>query len=301
VKTQVEAAAKLREYVGQAKTPDETILAWGYDVVAMGGRHLDKATLDNVSATQPILVWDASEHFIYANSAALRKYKITRPDTRTDGIKAGADGEPNGQFLGTNAARRILAEPLAELFRPEIALANVRYLMDLSRQNGITTTSDLAFGAISQPLEQAVFDGYFNDPSSPMRCVVVTDATAMKSAKGEEAIAFVKGLTARNTDKLIFNGVKFFSDDSFLSLGMVMENPGYTDGRKGLFIEDPGKMVDSWGPWWNAGFHIHVHTNGNGGNRATLDALEGLMKRKPRFDHRFTLTHYGMSTPEVFV
>ena len=46
---------------------------WGWDVVAMGGRHLDKTILDAVSTTQPIIVWDASEHFAYANTAAMKK------------------------------------------------------------------------------------------------------------------------------------------------------------------------------------------------------------------------------------
>jgi hypothetical protein len=57
-----------------------------------------------------------------------------------------------------------------------VALANVRFLMDLSRQNGITTTSEMAYGIIDLPLEEALFDRYFNDLVSPMRCVVVTDA-----------------------------------------------------------------------------------------------------------------------------
>ena len=64
-----------------------------------------------------------------------------------------------------------------------------------------------------------------------MRCVVVTDATAMKAAKGKDAIAFVKDLASRNTDKLVFNGVKFFSDDSFLS---ERENSRYQDLGDGL-------------------------------------------------------------------
>jgi predicted amidohydrolase YtcJ len=299
VKTREAATAKLREYVGKAKSADETVLAWGYDIIAMGGEHLSKNDLDKISTTQPILVWDASEHFVYASSAALRKYKVTRDDTKTNGVMAGPDGEPIGQFLGTTAAQRILAEPLSALFQPDVAMRNVRFLMDLSRQNGITTTSDLAHGAVSLPLEEIVFDKYFNDPNSPMRCVVVTDATSMTATKGDQAIAFVKSLSSRNTDKLIYNGAKFFADDSFLSLGMVMENPGYTDGRKGIFMVPPDKMVELWRPWWDAGFHIHVHTNGNGGNQATINALEGLMRLKPRTDHRFTLDHYGISTPEM--
>ena len=299
VKTREQAWTKLREYVGKAQSGDETVLTWGYDVIAMGGKHLTKNELDEISTTQPILVWDASEHFVYANSAALEKYKVTRDDTKTNGIVAGPDGEPNGQFLGTTAAQRILAEPLLELFQPEVALRNVRFLMDLSRQHGITTTSDLAFGAVNLPLEQVLFDTYFEDPTSPMRCVVVADATSLTAAKGDQARAFAKNLAARSTNKLIFNGVKFFADDSLLSLGMVMENPGYTDGRKGIFITPPDKMVELWRPWWEAGFQIHVHSNGNGGNQATLDALERLMRLEPRADHRFTLQHYGMSTPEM--
>ena len=275
------------------------MLTWGYDIIAMGGQHLTKNELDEISATQPILVWDASEHFVYANSAALEKYEVTRDDTRTNGVMAGPDGEPNGQFLGTTAAQRILAEPLLELFQPEVALRNVRFLMDLSRQHGITTTSDLAFGAVNLPLEQVLFDTYFGDPASPMRCVVVTDAMSLTAKKGDRAIAFVKSLMSGSTDKLIFNGVKVFADDSFLSLGMVMENPGYTDGRKGIFIVPPDQMVERWRPWWEAGFQIHVHSNGNGGNHATIDALERLMRLEPRADHRFTLEHYGMSTPEM--
>ena len=31
---------------------------------------------------------------------------------------------------------------------------------------------------------------------------------------------------------------------------------------------------------------------------ATLDVLQALLEEKPRFDHRFTLHHYGYSTPE---
>jgi predicted amidohydrolase YtcJ len=299
VKTKPEALAKLREYVSRATSPAETVLAWGYDVIAMGGTHLDKNELDTISATQPILVWDASEHFVYANSAALKKYNVTRDDTKLTGIMAGPDGEPNGQFLGEKAAQRILQQTVAELLQPNVALANMRFLMDLSRQNGITTTSELAFGLIDLPLEEALFQRYFNDPMSPMRCVVVTDAASLVAGKGDQALAYAKSLASRSTDKLIFNGVKFFADDAFLSLGMVIENPGYTDGRQGLFMTAPDQMVAAMRPWWEAGFQINVHTNGNGGNRATINALDGLMAQKPRTDHRFALHHYGISTPEM--
>ncbi len=298
VKTLDAAIKKLREYVKQAKTPDETVLAWGYDTIAMGGKHPDKTALDSISTTQPILVWDASEHFVYANTAALTKYAVIKEDTKIAGIMAGPDGEPNGQFLGPAAAHRILSGALPALLQPDVALPNMKYLMDLSRQNGITTTSELAYGITDLAAEEVLFDRYFNDPASPLRCVVVSDARSMQAAKGEQAIEFVQGLPKRNTDKLIFRGVKFFADDSYLSLGMEITNPGYTDGRDGFFNTPPDQMVDAFLPWWKAGFHIHVHTNGNAGNEATVDALAGLMAAQPRADHRFTFEHFGISTPE---
>ncbi len=298
VKTQADAAAMLRVYVEQAKSPTQTVLTWGYDVIAMGGKHLDKWQLDKISATQPILVWDASEHFVYANSAALKKYEIDKRHTSTTGVMAGPDGEPNGQFFGTTAAQIMLKDPVGELLTPEVALKNVKFLMDLSRKNGVTTTSDLSYGAIDLELEEDIFQRYFNSPANPMRCVVVADGTTLTATKGDKAIEYVKSLTDRNTDKLIFNGVKFFADDSFLSHGMMMENPGYSDGHEGLYITKPDEMVKTWLPWWKAGVQINVHTNGNGGNEATLRALEGLMQAHPRSNHRFAFQHYGMSTPE---
>lgn len=297
VKTLDAAMKKLREYVKAAK-PDETVLTWGYDVIAMGGKHLDKTQLDAVTTAQPLLVWDASEHFVYANSAALQKFGITKADTTTTGIVAGADGEPNGQFLGVQAAARILTPALEPLLQPDVALTNMKFLMDLSRQNGLTTTSELAFGVTNLDAEQKLFDDYFNAPGSPLRCVVVTDGASATAAKGDQAIPFVQSLPDRDTDKLLFRGVKFFADDSFLSLGMEITNPGYIDGRVGLFNTPPDKMVEAWLPWWRAGFHIHVHTNGNAGNEATVDALAGLMAAQARADHRFTFEHFGISTPE---
>lgn len=297
VKTKADALAKLREYVKQA-SPAQTLVAWGYDTVAFGGP-LDKDQLDRISDQQPMIVWDASEHLAFANTPTLTKYQVTRADTKINGVMADANGDPNGQFIGVTAADFILQKPLSELMSPDIAYKNVKFLMDLSHQRGITTTSELAFGMIDIPLEQLVYTRYFNDPNTPMRIVVVSDATSMEKAKGDQAIAFVKQLEGQSTDKLMFHGVKFFSDDAFVSQTMVLEGPGYVDQHKGVFITPPGSMFTRWSPWWNAGFHIHVHSNGNGGNQATIHAIKQLMASKPRFDHRFTIEHYGISTTDM--
>jgi hypothetical protein len=76
VKTRDDAIKALRKYVKEAK-PGTTVLTWGYDVVAMGGEMPDRDQLDAISKTQPIIVCDASEHYVFANTPA----QIAKPRT----------------------------------------------------------------------------------------------------------------------------------------------------------------------------------------------------------------------------
>ena len=98
-----------------------------------------------------------------------------------------------------------------------------------------------------------------------------------------------------NNDRLFFKGVKFFSDDAYLSNMMGLQNPAYTDWHKGIiFYSSAQSLEKAIRPWWNAGFAVHVHSNGNGGIANSLNALQMLQDEKPRFDHRFTLEHLGL-------
>jgi predicted amidohydrolase YtcJ len=72
LKTLAEATAKLKEYIAAETDSKQSVLVWGYDSVALG-RHLDREFLDAISASQPLFVWDALEHFVYANTAAMGK------------------------------------------------------------------------------------------------------------------------------------------------------------------------------------------------------------------------------------
>lgn len=271
---------------------------WGYDVAAMG-RHLDRAFLDRVAGDRAVWVWDASEHFVYGSSAALKQRGVTRNDLSVNGVMAGPDGEPSGQFLGATAASWVLGPELARMLTPADITPIMKYLVDLGWRNGITTTSDMSLGmlfGIDRDLECS--KAFFRGPHAPLRCVTVIAADIAVRDKGDGAVAFVKGLEAQADEKLMFAGVKFFADDSFLSFGMQVTDPGYVDGRAGMWMMKPAEMVARYRPWWDAGMQLHTHTNGNAGVRAVIDALAALQDAKPRFDHRFTIQHYGISTPE---
>jgi predicted amidohydrolase YtcJ len=288
----------IRSHLDATAAGAEPALFWGYDVIAMG-QHLDTAWLDAVEPNRPVIVWDASEHFVYANTPAMRQRGVTDQATRIVGVMSGPDGKPNGQFLGTTAATWFLAPVIEGMLTPERLPGVMQYLVDLGWRNGVTTTSEMALGQVAGiERESELFRAFFHDARVPLRCVAISSATAVQTPDGRADPERLRAIERTSDDKLVFRGVKFFADDAFLPLGMVVENPGYTDGRKGLWITPPDAMVDAYRPWWDAGFHIHTHTNGNAGVDAVVRALRGLQDAKPRFDHRFTIQHYGMSTPE---
>jgi predicted amidohydrolase YtcJ len=106
VRTREDVIARLAEYVGRGVATGDVLLAWGYEATACGG-HLTRDDLDRVSRDIPVLVWDCSVHHAYANSAFLRSRRL--------------DESSNGQFLGTNAAYRVLLPAMAPMLAGDAA------------------------------------------------------------------------------------------------------------------------------------------------------------------------------------
>ena len=153
------------------------------------GDDFNRDELDQVSKTQPIIVWDASEHFAYANSAAIAKYGVT-PDKLKGVTGAGTnpDGSSNGQFLGTNAARLILPEVIAELMKPEAAKKNLTYFGSLMQQAGVTTVGDLFYGGVNLELEQSLSKSFYDNENAWARIVHVVDGYTLSELYGENAV-----------------------------------------------------------------------------------------------------------------
>jgi predicted amidohydrolase YtcJ len=236
---------------------------------------------------------------MYANSAQLQKAAITSDSTRINGVGSDANGKPSGQFEGLESLELIAKDVI-----PPMILAkgtnSIQYIVDLSRKSGVTTISELNFGGIDFDSELKTYCHFFsNSSSTPIRIVAVVNPLIIADSQKIDAIAYMRSLEAESTDKLIFKGIKFFCDDAFLALSMQVANPGYIDEHRGLWNTTPGiEFFDLVHKWWEAGFHIHVHTNGNAAQEATISLLSSLQDMKPRFDHRFTLEHFGIPTQD---
>jgi hypothetical protein len=50
--------------------------------------------------------------------------------------------------------------------------------------------------------------------------------------------------------------------------------------------------------FWDAGYQLHIHVNGDQGLDVVLNAIENRMKENPRDDHRTVIVHFANSTEE---
>ena len=50
--------------------------------------------------------------------------------------------------------------------------------------------------------------------------------------------------------------------------------------------------------YWDAGWQLHVHVNGDAGLDLVLDTVEECMAAKPRTDHRTVIVHFANSSEE---
>lgn len=297
VKSPEQALELIKHYVKAFNKPEETLLIWGWDVVMMGGLHLDKEILNQISQTQPFIVWDSSEHFFYANDLAMTKAKLTADSLKVNGVVS-KNNQFTGQFLGPDAAKVILAGAAAKILSPDYALPRMKSLLDLSAKNGITTSSELGLGIFNLTAEKVLFEQLMAKQPNTRLVITPYVPALLKQHTVQDALSWVKGQQQKQDNFLIYQGVKFLFDDSFL--GLKMMETEYLDGREGLYIIPPGEaLFNMLSPWWQANVPIHIHTNGTAANKALAETLHQLQLAMPRFDAKFTIEHVGMTTPAI--
>ena len=289
------ALSQLKKYSDDIKDPTKPLLAWGYDVVAMG-KVPDRQMLDQASSTRPIIVWDISGHDMYVNSAMIKAYDISPEKVKSiPGVGLDENGQLNGRFLEIPALMFIMKLAGKDILSANEIPRDYLYINDLMQQAGITTTGDLAFGSLNIEMETKLAKAFTSSAVGDLRIVPVVYAEPFIEKYGDKAIQEAQNLSQMDNDRLIFQGVKFYSDGGYLPETMRMENPGYVDGSLGSSnYKTAQDFAGAMRPWWDAGFHIHIHSNGVKGNQNSVNALQLMLDAKPRFDHRYTINHFGI-------
>jgi predicted amidohydrolase YtcJ len=138
------------------------------------------------------------------------------------------------------------------------------------------------------------------DSSSPFRFYFIPDGKSITGAFPDETVA-------GETEKLLSWGhgmtaylpkqVKLFADGAIFSQAMQLTG-GYTDGHLGAWMMDPDFFARSFRVYWDHGYQIHIHVNGDAGLDMVLDQLDLSIRRQPQPDHRTVIIHFAVARPD---
>lgn len=271
-------------------------ITWGYSQMFHGG--MSRALLDTVSSTYPIFVWHRSAHEAYLNTAMLNYLEAKGLSEEK------AKGHPqvdwqNGHFFENGLFKVVVPLLAGYLLAPARVDRGFARTRDYLNFNGVTTVADMNTGGVDWKLEIGALRRTFDREDSPVRVRLTPDAVALATSmnSADAAFDFIGKVGEGNTRHVFANGaMKLFADGAMFSQAMQLSAPGYIDGHEGEWLTEPAPFEEAARRYWNAGYQIHVHTNGDAGARMVLDVLERLEDGKPRADHRFTIEHYGYAT-----
>ncbi|MDR5758426.1 amidohydrolase [Caballeronia sp. LZ035] len=282
--------ARLQEAERALDRTDAPLLAWGFDPIFFGSERLTVTQLDRVSATRPVAVLHASVHLMNVNSPMLELAGIDE-DTDVDGIVKDKDGRPTGELQEFAAMF-----PVYRVIGPKLSISAsdnpeaIRAFGKVAQLAGVTTATDLLNDLSDTGMRNLV--EVTHDARFPIRLVPAFGPQRNPEGGPDRVLEAMK----LNEDKLRFGPVKFIVDGSIQGYTARLRWPGYVNGHaNGLWLIPPEQFVETFLPYHLAGLQLHIHTNGDEATELVLDAIETILARHPRLDHRHTLQHCQMA------
>lgn len=272
--------------------PDEPLFTWGHHPIWHGP--IDREALNDISTTRPIVVWHRGYHSLIVNDACYRwmdlDLEAARRHPQID-VDRGAFFE-----TGLAVAYRHMNPFLLGTERFRTGLDRMRQVI---HHGGHTTIGDAAMGLYGFEQEWDHLRAVMEQPDTPFRIQLMAMGTPIRNESDDEMVQRVIGYPQRNTHRLRFGDhVKMFADGGFFAELMMLKPPGHLDGRHGEWLTPPERFEQLARALWNAGLKIHVHCTGDLGVDLVLDTLAKLQWERPRFDHRFTFEHFGISSAQ---
>lgn len=294
--------ARLKAADAKLKTPGEWLFTWGYHALWHG--KLDRATLDAISATRPIAVWHRSCHEFYLNTSALYALGLTEDMTRNKGQFSEQSNWAEGHFW-EGGLNLMMAPMLQVLATPDRLAFGLKQMVGYLHANGVTAYMEP--GALYTPDMWKLYEQILGAPDTPMYSTFIADGRGIVDRVGlAGALDAVEAQIAVSPEapgkKLMFfpGQIKLFADGAIVSQLMQMKD-GYLDGHHGEWVIPPDELERRARLFWNAGYQIHTHVNGDLGLETLLSILEKLNAEHPRADHRCVIVHFANSTEDQVV
>lgn len=296
---EVEATRGRRAYLDQVAAAaaetgaeDEPFITWGYHELWHGV--VRRADLDRIAPQRPVILWQRSFHEVVVNSAALQWLGF---DPAVDEEPIDVDFEQG--LFSERGLTPALGRLVPFLLTPERRQAGLEAVRSIVHQGGVTTIADMGVGMyFGLEQEAALLRATFDGESSPVRIVLVPAASSLPDASERDAWlqAFEDFPAAASPNVRIGRHMKLLADGGFFAQYMRMNPPGYIDGHKGKWLTPPAELEALARLFWDRGYQLHVHVNGDEGMDVVLNILERALMASPRADHRTTLHHVGFAT-----
>ncbi len=279
----------------------EPLIAWGFDPIYFGGERMTVEHVDRASKSRPIVIGHANGHLMNVNTAMLRIADVTRDNEIEGVVKFAAGpmaGEPTGELQEPAAMFLVLRKiGNAGLMAP-MTEAGVRSFGKLACMQGVTTATDLVNKLTAE--DCAVLENVTGDHGFAVR--ILPAFQAFHGTHGAPLGAeHVKSLLPRNTDRLRYGLVKMMLDGSIQGFSARLRWPGHFNGApNGIWVMAPAQYEADFEAYHRAGLTIHTHTNGDEASEVAINAVERVLTRAPRADHRHTLQHGQMIDAPMF-
>jgi len=274
--------------------PDEPLVTWGYHPSFFGP--LTKADLDKISKSRPVLAWLRSCHEIVMNTAALNQYGVNADLIETWGETPQKQSVfAEGRFW-EQAMFAVLPKIATVIATPEKLQTGLNIMKQYMFSKGITYGNEPG-GLLNKTLQDAVNSVMSND-NMPFRWSFMADGKTLCDTYSDDAQVLEEARKLESwyygKTSLAKNQVKLFSDGAIYSQLMQVREP-YMDDHVGEWMTDLDVFERAFGIFWDAGFQIHIHVNGDAGLDRVLNTLEKNIRRNPRYDHRTVLVHFAVS------
>lgn len=289
---------RLKEALAAHTDRSKVFVTWGYHHYFHGP--MSRAKLDQLAPDFPVVVWHRSCHEFYLNTAVMQRFGIDDAFFATFTASEAAQSDMVAGHFYEQGALKVVQRLAPAVATPERLREGLEFTVRYYHRNGITTCCEPG-GFYSKPLQDAINAVYSSD-ETPFNHYFIGDGKTFAAIKRDDPAAMlamaetVLGWGSGRT-RYLPKQIKFLIDGAIYSQLMQMKD-GYTDGHAGAWIMDPDVFHYAFQTFWDEDYHIHIHNNGDAGMDVLLANLEEAQRRKPRFDHRTTIVHFGFATKD---
>lgn len=284
----------------------EWLYSWGFHRLWHG--EMSRQRLDELVGDRPTAVWQRSCHEWFLNSAAIEEIGITHEDVIGEAYEYSQIDFNSGHFW-ENGWLKVLSPFLMPRFmtrqRFEVGLEQlVRYL----HMNGVTAFNEPGIQWKLEPWD--LYQQILGRKETPFLSTFMVDGRnhVLKELSPDETIKDAEAQVQRapiGKVRMLQSHAKLFADGAIVSQMMQMKDP-YLDEignpdphHHGEWLMEPEELRRAFDVYWDAGWQVHVHVNGDHGLEVLVEIIEGAQRRSPRTDHRTVIVHFANSTEDL--